>query len=170
MEALIISLIVVVLAQTCIYIYGQFIDIKRQHQLNAALQIQKDSLRSYVDANESLQKAVDNRDETIKRWVENYNNLSVELDEARKVNGLLKNRTAYIEGLKDSFNGQMEGQWNMWSLHNDTDEMSKDRCYVEGAKAAAEWVCRCVGVKAEFEIDGRWNEETEEDDVKDEDE
>jgi hypothetical protein len=75
-----------------------------------------------------------------------------------KDNGLLKNRTAYIEGLQDSFNQQAEGEWENIAIFAEARKDSQRRCYVEGMKAGAEWICKAVGVKAEFVIDDRFKE------------
>ena len=74
------------------------------------------------------------------------------LDEARKVNGLLKNRTAYVEGLKDSFNQQAEAAWENRGYIEVKEHQERLR-FVEGMKAGAEWVAECVGIKVEFDIE-----------------
>lgn len=76
------------------------------------------------------------------------------------MNGLLKNRTAHVDGLKDSFNQQAEYEWEKESMEGEVDDRTQRRCFVEGMKAGAEWICKAVGVDVKFEIDGRFDSET----------
>lgn len=160
METLIIILIVVMIAQTVLFIYNNIIDKTAQKQAVAFQEQVKNAQIDFTQEKEQMRKNYLAKDEIIKQWIDKCNKLDFELSEARKVNGLLKNRTAYIEGLKDSFNQQAEGNWDA-AVFADIKEKSQRRCYVEGMKAGAEWVCGAVGVKAEFEIDDRFKENKE---------
>ena len=160
METLIIILIVVMIAQTCVFIYGNFFDISRNRESSANMEVVKGAQANFLDEKAAFKKNLDAKDHVIEKWIERANKLEFELDELRKVNGLLKNRTAYIEGLKDSFNQQAEYLWEKDALAGEVDDRTQVRCFVEGMKAGAEWICGAVGVDVRFEIDGRFDAET----------
>ena len=158
METLIIILIVVLIAQTVLFIYNNIIDKAAQKQAVAFQEQVKNAQIDFTQEKEQMRKNYEVKDEIIKQWIDKFNRCDFELSEARKVNGLLKNRTAYIEGLKDSFNQQAEGEWENIAIFAEARKDSQRRCYVEGMKAGAEWICQAVGVKVEFEIDDRFKE------------
>ena len=159
MKTLIIILIVVMIAQACIFIYANFIDISRSRESSANTEILKDSMNNFLDEKEQFKENLKAKDEAIRWWFDRANKLDFELAEARKVNGLLKNRTFHVEGLKDSFNLQAEGSWEADATCADIGEWTQRRCFVEGMKAGAEWVCKAVGVDVTFDIDGRFDDE-----------
>jgi hypothetical protein len=161
METLIIILIVVMIAQTVLFIYNNIIDKAAQKQAVAFQEQVKNAQLDFTQEKEQMRKNYEAKDEIIKQWIDKCNKLDFELSEARKVNGLLKNRTAYIEGLQDSFNQQAEGEWESVAIFAEAEKKSQRRCYVEGMKAGVEWICGAVGVKAEFEIDDRFKEDKE---------
>lgn len=156
---MIIILIVVMIVQTCVFIYSNFIDINKVRDSRANAEIVADAQKNFIQEKSRLQMMCDAKDDATKQWIDKYNLVVRQLDEARKVNGLLKNRTAYIEGLKESFNHQAEGEWDSVTVFAEANKKSQRRCYVEGMKAGAEWICNAVGVKTEFEIDGRFDDE-----------
>lgn len=162
METLIIILIVVMIAQTCIFIYANFVSIAKQKADMANAEILNGAQKNFLDEKEQYKENLKAKDEIIELWYDRANKLEFELAEARKVNGLLKNRTAYVEGLKDSFNQQAEGEWEANELKAEIGEWTHRRCFAEGMKAAAEWICKAVGVDVKFEIDGRFDEPADE--------
>lgn len=150
---MIIILIVALIAQTCVFIYANFIDMSEKRANAANAETVSGVQRRFVQDTETYKYNLEVKDEIIKQWIDKFNKADFELAEARKVNGLLKNRTAYVEGLKDSFNRQAEA---LWENRGYIEEGDKERMrFVEGMKAGAEWVAECVGVKVEFEIDDR---------------
>lgn len=160
MEILIIILIVLMIAQTVLFIYNNIIDKAAQRQAVVFQEQVKNAQLDYTQEKEQMRKNYKAKDHVIEEWIKRANKLSYELDEARKVNGLLKNRTANVEGLKDSFNQQAEGEWEKDSMEGEADDRTKRRCFVEGMKAGAEWICGAVGIDIRFEIDGRFDEQT----------
>lgn len=161
METLIIILIVVMIAQSCIFAYGNFIDLSRQRESANNQQILADSMQNFMVEKEAFKATLNMKDETIRQWIERANELDRNLQEALLVNGLLKNRTAHIEGLKDSFNHQAENEWGGIEAEAEFFGKSQRRCFVEGMKAGAEWISKAVGIKVEFEIDDRFKEDDE---------
>lgn len=155
---MIFILIVVMIAQTVLFIYNNIIDKTAQKQAVAFQEQVKNAQIDFTKEKEQMRKNYEAKDEIIKQWIDKCNKLNFELSEARKVNGLLKNRTAYIEGLRESFNQQAEGEWDSVSIFAEACKKSQRLCFVEGMKAGAEWICNAVGVKAEFEIDDRFKE------------
>lgn len=155
---MIFILIVVMIAQTVLFIYNNIIDKTAQKQAVAFQEQVKNVQIDFTKEKEQMRKNYEAKDEIIKQWIDKCNKLDFELSEARKVNGLLKNRTAYIEGLRESFNQQAEGEWDSVSIFAEACKKSQRLCFVEGMKAGAEWICNAVGVKAEFEIDDRFKE------------
>lgn len=157
MQTLIIILIVALIAQTCVSIYANFIDMSEKRINAANAGIVSGAQKRFFQDTETYKSNLAIKDEIIKQWIDKFNKADFELAEARKVNGLLKNRTAYVEGLKDSFNRQAEA---LWENRGYIEEGDKERMrFVEGMKAGAEWVAECVGVKVEFEIDDRHKED-----------
>lgn len=161
METLIIILIVVMIAQTCVFIYANFVSISREREARTNTEILNGAQKNFLDEKGQYKENLKVKDKIIEQWYDRANKLEFELAEARKVNGLLKNRTAYVEGLKDSFNQQAEYEWEKDSMEGEVDDRTQRRCFVEGMKAGAEWICEAVGVDVKFEIDGRFDEETD---------
>lgn len=154
---MIIILIVALIAQTCVFIYANFIDMSEKRANAANAETVSGAQKRFFQDTETYKHNLEVKDEIIKQWIDKFNKADFELAEARKVNGLLKNRTAYVEGLKDSFNRQAEA---LWENRGYIEEGDKERMrFVEGMKVGAEWVAECVGVKVEFEIDERHKED-----------
>ena len=166
METLIIILIVVMIAQACIFIYANFIEVSRQRELCANAEIIEGAQNNFLDERAQYKRNLEMKDHVIQQWIDRANKLDFELAEARKVNGLLKNRTAYVEGLKDSFNLLAENEWEGIAPLAKAGDISQRRCFVEGVKIGAKWICKAVGVKVEFEIDGRFEDPSNETDMK----
>lgn len=153
METLIIILIVALIAQTCVFIYASFFDMSNNRANAANAESLCSAHKRYAQDIETYKHNLEVKDEILKQWIDKYNKCAFELDEARRVNGLLKNRTAYVEALKDCFNLEAE---TMWKSRGYIEEGDKERMrFVEGMKVGAEWLADCVGVKVEFEIDDR---------------
>ena len=76
MKALIIILIVVLIAQTCVFIYAHFIDIANNRLAAASQQMVASAQESFLAEKKRLQEAIDNRDKTIKEWVQKYESLA----------------------------------------------------------------------------------------------
>ena len=158
MEVLLTILILVMTAQSFVLIYADFVDINKKRAERATAEATKESLQTYVHAIESYNKATEAKDETIRLWINKYNHTAAQLDETRKAYLLLKNRTAAIEGIKDSFNQVAETMWDNRGYIEPGGNAERLR-FVEGMKAGAEWLAGCVGVKVEFEIDDRHKQE-----------
>lgn len=158
MNTLIIILIVAMIAQTCVFIYANFIDLHNKREATANAEAIKAAYVNFNDEKMQFKENLKAKDEIIRQWIDKCNKLDFELAEARKVNGLLKNRTAYVEGLKDSFNRQAEAEWDGRGFI-ETGGNAEHLRFVEGMKAGAEWVAECVGIKVEFEIDDRHKED-----------
>ena len=161
METLIIILIVVMIAQTCIFTYANFIDLSHRRESCANMEILNGAQANFLDEKEQFREHLEAKDRVIQQLADRANKLEFELAEARKVNGLLKNRTFHIEGLKDSFNQQAEYEWGKDMIEGEADDRTKRRCFVEGMKAGAEWICDAVGIDVKFDIDSRFDEETD---------
>ena len=151
-------LILVMTAQSFLFIYANFVDINKKRAERAMAEAVKESQKSYVHAIENYNKATEEKDDTIRLWINKYNHTAAQLDETRKAYLLLKNRTAAIEGVKDSFNQMAETMWDDRGYIEPGGNAERLR-FVEGVKAGAEWLADCVGVKVEFEIDDRHKQE-----------
>ena len=158
METLIIILIVVMIAQTVLFIYNNILEKTSQKQALTFQEQVKNAQIDFTAEKEQMRKNYEAKDEIIRQWINKCNKLDIELSEARKVNGLLKSRTAYVEGLQDSFNQQAEDVWRNRGYIEPKGNQERLR-FVEGMKAGAEWVAECVGIKVEFEIDDRHKED-----------
>lgn len=158
MQTLLIILIVTMIAQTVLFIISNFIERNREKQAANATKLWEEAQHNFFVEKEQMRKNCDAKDAIIKQWIDKCNKLDFELSETRKVNGLLKNRVGYIECLKESFNQQAESEWESNAIFAEAAKKSQRLCYVEGMKAGAEWICQAVGVKVEFEIDGRFEE------------
>ena len=154
MEILIIILIVAIIVQTCAFTYANFIDTANKRESAANAETVRTAQHRFIQDTEEYRNNLRIKDEVLKQWIGKYNSCARERDEARIVNGLLKQRTAYIEGLKDSFNQQAEHEWQGRGFIEQGANAERLR-FVEGMKAGAEWVAKCVGVDVEFEIDER---------------
>jgi len=157
METLIVILIVVMIAQTVLFIYNDILEKTSQKQVLTFQEQVKNAQIDFTAEKEQMRKNYEAKDEIIRQWINKCNKLDVELSEARKVNGLLKSRTACVEGLQDSFNQQAEDVWRNRGYIEPKGNQERLR-FVEGMKAGAEWVAECVGIKVEFEIDDRHKE------------
>ena len=166
METLIIILIVVMIVQTVLFIYNEIIDKAARRQYLMFQEQVKNAQLDYTNEKEQMRINYEMKDHVIKQWIDKCNKLDFELGEARKVNGLLKNRTAYIEGLKDSFNRHAEDEWEAVAAFAEARNDSQRRCFVGGMKVGAEWICKAVGIEADFEIDGRFDETEDTDGIK----
>lgn len=76
MKALIIILIVVLIAQTCVFIYAHFVDIANNRLAAASQQMVASAQESFLAEKKRMQEAIDNRDKTIKEWVQKYESLA----------------------------------------------------------------------------------------------
>ena len=76
MKALIIILIVVLIAQTCVFIYAHFIDIANNRLAAASQQMVASAQEAFLSEKQRLQECIDNRDRTIKEWVKKYEALA----------------------------------------------------------------------------------------------
>lgn len=76
MKALIIILIVVLIAQTCVFIYAHFIDIANNRMAAASQQMVASAQEAFLAEKKRLQECIDNRDRTIKEWVQKYEALA----------------------------------------------------------------------------------------------
>ena len=158
MQTLIIILIVVLIAQTSVFIYANFIDVNNKRERASAQELLTNQHADFLREKENFQKILRAKDEIIKQWIDKLNKLDFELAEARKVNGLLKGRTFNIEGLKDSINMVAENGWDLHEYDPTFKDKTPRQCYAEGVKAGAEWIADCVGVKVKFELDERFEE------------
>ena len=158
METLIVIWIVVMMAQTVLFIYNNILEKTSQKQALTFQEQVKNAQIDFTAEKEQMRKNYEAKDEIIRQWINKCNKLDIELSEARKVNGLLKSRTAYVEGLQDSFNQQAEDVWRNRGYIEPKGNQERLR-FVEGMKAGAEWVAECVGIKVEFEIDDRHKED-----------
>lgn len=158
METLIVILIVVMIAQTVLFIYNDILEKTSQKQALTFQEQVKNAQIDFTAEKEQMRKNYEAKDEIIRQWINKCNKLDFELSEARKVNGLLKSRTACVEGLQDSFNQQAEDVWRNRGYIEPKGNQERLR-FVEGMKAGAEWVAECVGIKVEFEIDDRHKED-----------
>lgn len=134
METLIIILIVAMIAQTCVFIYAIFIDNANNRAVAANNEIVKTVQQRFLQDTETYKKNLEARDGILKQWIDKYNKCAFELDEARKVNWLLKNRTACIEGLKDSINQVAENSWDLRKYDPTKDGQDNRQCFAEGVK------------------------------------
>lgn len=158
METLIVILIVVMIAQTVLFTYNGILEKTSQKQALTFQEQVKNAQINFTAEKEQMRKNYEAKDEIIRQWIHKCNKLDFELSEARKVNGLLKSRTACVEGLQDSFNQQAEDVWRNRGYIEPKGNQERLR-FVEGMKAGAEWVAECVGIKVEFEIDDRHKED-----------
>lgn len=76
MTTLIIILIIVLIAQTCVFIYAHFIDIANNHLASASQQMVASAQEAFLSEKKRLQEYIDNRDKTIKEWVQKYESLA----------------------------------------------------------------------------------------------
>ena len=76
MKALIIILIVVLIAQTCVFIYAHFIDIANNRLAAASQQMVASAQEAFLSEKQRLQECIDNRDRTINEWVKKYEALA----------------------------------------------------------------------------------------------
>lgn len=76
MEILIIILIVVLILQSSLYVYGHFFDIHANKENDAALSMMDTALKQYSSNIVSLQKQLQGRDDSIAQWSKNYNDLT----------------------------------------------------------------------------------------------
>lgn len=159
MQTLLIILVVTMIIQTVLFVISNFIERRRDDQMANASKIWEEAQRNFFAEKEQMRKNCDAKDEIIRQCIKKCNYLDSELTEARKVNGLLKNRVAFIEALKDSFNQQAEAEWDSVDVFAEAKRVSQRRCYVEGMKTGAEWICQALGIKVEFEIDDRFKED-----------
>jgi len=159
METLIIILIVAMIAQTCVFIYANFIDNANNRAVAANNEIVKVAQQRFLQDTETYKHNLEAKDEILNQWIDKYNKCAFELDEARKVNGLLKGRTFFVEGLKDSINQVAENSWELRKYDPTKEGQDNRQCFAEGVKVGAEWLAGCVGVKVKFELDGRFDKQ-----------
>lgn len=75
MQTLIIILIVVLIAQTCIFIYSNFIDLSNKRNAADTQKMITDAQNCYLTDKARLQQCIDNRDRDIHEWAKKYNDL-----------------------------------------------------------------------------------------------
>ena len=76
METLVIILIIVLIVQTCVFIYSHFIDIANNRLAAASQQMVANTQEAFLAEKQRLQECIDNRDKTIKEWVQKYESLA----------------------------------------------------------------------------------------------
>lgn len=76
METLVIILIIVLIVQTCVFIYSHFIDIANNRLAAASQQMVANTQEAFLAEKQRLQECIDNRDRTIKEWVQKYESLA----------------------------------------------------------------------------------------------
>lgn len=76
MNTLVIILIIVLIAQTCVFIYAKFIDIANNRLAAASQQMVASAQEAFLSEKQGMQEAIDNRDRTIKEWVRKYESLA----------------------------------------------------------------------------------------------
>lgn len=76
MQTLIIILIIVLIVQTCVFIYAHFIDIANNRLAAASQQMVASAQEAFLSEKQRLQECIDNRDRTIKEWVKKYEALA----------------------------------------------------------------------------------------------
>ena len=75
MQTLIIILIVVLIAQTCVFIYANFIDISNKRNAADTQKMITDAQSCYLADKARLQMCVDNREMQVHEWAKKYNEL-----------------------------------------------------------------------------------------------
>lgn len=83
MQTLIIILIVVLIAQTCVVIYANFFDLSRARQYASTQEMMTNTQSSFLAEKSRLQECIDNRDKELARTVKLYNQLYQEYNEIR---------------------------------------------------------------------------------------
>ena len=99
MQTLIIILIIVLIAQTCVFIYAHFIDIANNRLAAASQQMVASAQEAFLSEKQRLQECIDNRDRTIKEWVKKYEALASQQSYLiGQYNKLKEERTLIING------------------------------------------------------------------------
>lgn len=160
MKTLIIVLIIVMIIQTCVFIYANFIAAYDRREQVANVEILNSAQQNFVAEKERFLDIIKTKEKTILEWASRAHKLDIELGYVKKANGLLMNKTNYVEGLKDSFDEQLQREYKAFLcadiLHDVVDKQDIERIvYAYGFMAAANWVAKCVGVDVNFEIDKR---------------
>ena len=75
MQTLIIILIVALIAQTCVFIYANFIDLSKKRNAASIQEMVTAAQNAYLADKERLQMCIDNRDNEIHEWAKKYNKL-----------------------------------------------------------------------------------------------
>ena len=75
MQTLIIILIVALIAQTCVFIYANFIDTANKRSAASMQEMVTAAQNAYLADKERLQMCIDNRDHEIHEWAKKYNEL-----------------------------------------------------------------------------------------------
>ncbi len=75
MQALIIILIIVLIAQTCVFICANFFDLSRARQYASTQEVIANLQSSFLAEKSRLQECIDNRDKELARTVKLYNQL-----------------------------------------------------------------------------------------------
>ena len=75
MQTLIIILIVALIAQTCVFIYANFIDTSNKRQATSTQEMITAAQNAYLEDKARLQCCIDNRDHEIHEWAKKYNEL-----------------------------------------------------------------------------------------------
>ena len=99
MQTLIIILIIVLIVQTCVFIYSHFIDIANNRMAAASQQMVASAQEAFLAEKIRLQECIDNRDRTIKEWVQKYESLARQQSYLiGEYNKLKEERTIIING------------------------------------------------------------------------
>lgn len=100
MKTLIIILIVVLIAQTCVFIYAHFIDIANYRLAAASKQMVASAQEAFLSEKKRMQEAIGNRDKTIKEWEQEYEQLLRQNSYLMEQNRILMKGTDTDGGVK----------------------------------------------------------------------
>lgn len=85
MKALIIILIVVLILQTAIYVYAQFIDITRNRQQANFQEQMKNIQADFLNEKQRLQKIIDKKNEHLEEAIQNWKSAATRVEVLNKL-------------------------------------------------------------------------------------